>query len=133
MIEWQSVPVHTVVVLAAFLVLPLVVGHTAGAELEPSLFFALAVMGVSVLGSLMAGWSSANTFSPLGGWHGPQPTSLGWLWTLLEIRACAFVVTWVWVAFPRLREDQLQRLAWVWLGPVAPGQLDLTTAGVLAT
>ena len=35
--------------------------------LDPSLFFALAVMSVGVLGSLMAGWSSANKFSLLGG------------------------------------------------------------------
>ena len=39
----------------------------AGALLDPSLFFALAVMSVGVLGSLMAGWSSANKFSLLGG------------------------------------------------------------------
>ena len=229
------------VVLAVIPVAP----HRAGAVIDPSLFFALAVMSVAVVGSLMAGWSSANKYSLLGairvaaqllayelplvlcavsaamaagsvsladitrswtpwwllwqlpglvvffvaglaelhrppfdmpvadaeiifgpyteyagirfalfllaeyagivviaalttvlflgGWHGPWPDQLGWLWTLAKIGACAFVVIWVRVAFPRLREDQLQRLAWVWLVPVALGQLVLTTAGALLT
>ena len=199
----------------------------AGALLDPSLFFALAVMSVGVLGSLMAGWSSANKFSLLGGlrvaaqlmayelpfvlaavspamaagtlslsgiieawepwwllWQlpalvvffvaglaelqrppfdmpvadaeiifgpyteytgirfalfllaeyagivvlaaltrccssaagaGPSPDELGWLWTLLKIGAVSFVVIWLRVAYPRLREDQLQR----WPGRVS--------------
>ena len=32
---------------------------------------------------------------------------------------------------PRLREDQLQRLAWLWLVPIALAQLLLTGAGVV--
>jgi NADH-quinone oxidoreductase subunit H len=39
----------------------------AATWLDPSLFFALAVMSIGVVGSLMAGWSSANKFSLLGG------------------------------------------------------------------
>jgi NADH-quinone oxidoreductase subunit H len=62
----------------------------------------------------------------LGGWMGPLPDALGWLWTLLKTFAVAFVVIWVRVSFPRLREDQLQRLAWQVLVPVALGQLVLT-------
>ncbi len=218
---------------------------TAATWLDPSLFFALAVMSVAVVGSLMAGWSSANKFSLLGalrvaaqllsyelpfvlaavstamaagslslaaitaawtpwwllwqlpglvvffvaglaelqrppfdmpvadaeiifgpyteysgirfalfllaeyagvvvlsaltavlflgGWHGPWSDHLGWLWTLVKTGICAFAVIWVRVAFPRLREDQLQRLAWVWLVPVTLGQLALTTIGVVLT
>lgn len=229
------------IVLAVIPVAP----HQAGAVVDASLFFALAVTSVAIVGSLMAGWSSANKFSLLGGirvaaqllayelplvlcavstamaagsvslaaitaawtpwwllwqlpglvvffvaglaelhrppfdmpvadaeiifgpyteytgirfalfllaeyagivvvaalttvlflggWHGPWADSLGWLWTLVKIAACSFVVIWVRVAFPRLREDQLQRLAWVWLVPVALGQLVLTTAGVMLT
>ena len=203
----------------------------AGALLDPSLFFALAVMSVGVLGSLMAGWSSANKFSLLGGlrvaaqlmayelpfvlaavspamaagtlslsgiidawepwwllWQlpalivffvaglaelqrppfdmpvadaeiifgpyteytghpvravpagrvrrdrrarrrsrrccssaagtGRSPDELGWLWTLLKIGAVSFLVIWLRVAYPRLREDQLQRLAWTGLVPL---------------
>jgi NADH-quinone oxidoreductase subunit H len=36
------------------------------------------------------------------------------------------VVIWVRVAYPRLREDQLQRLAWQGLVPVTLVQLALT-------
>jgi NADH-quinone oxidoreductase subunit H len=62
----------------------------------------------------------------LGGWHGPFPEALGWLWTLVKTFALAVVVIWLRVAYPRLREDQLQRLAWVWLVPLALLQLGLT-------
>jgi len=62
----------------------------------------------------------------LGGWHGPGPDSLGWLWMLLKTFAVAFVVIWIRVSYPRLREDQLQRLCWLILVPVALGQLVLT-------
>jgi NADH-quinone oxidoreductase subunit H len=66
----------------------------------------------------------------LGGWHGPFDDMLGWLWTLLKTFALAVVVIWLRVAFPRLREDQLQRLAWQWLVPLALLQLAVT--GVVA-
>jgi NADH-quinone oxidoreductase subunit H len=62
----------------------------------------------------------------LGGWHGPWPEALGWLWTLLKTLALAFVVIWLRVSYPRLREDQLQRLAWQGLVPLALLQLALT-------
>lgn len=63
----------------------------------------------------------------LGGWRGPVLP--GPVWTLVKIFALALVVIWFRVAFPRLREDQLQRLAWLLMVPVALGQLVLT-AGV---
>jgi len=67
----------------------------------------------------------------LGGWHGPFEDTLGWLWTLLKTMVLAVVVIWLRVAFPRLREDQLQRLAWQWLVPLALVQLALTGVVVL--
>ncbi len=67
----------------------------------------------------------------LGGWHGPAPEALGWLWTLLKGLVVAVVVIWVRVSWPRLREDQLQRLAWLWLVPLAVLQLVLTAVGVV--
>ncbi|MEV4893835.1 complex I subunit 1 family protein [Nonomuraea sp. NPDC055795] len=60
----------------------------------------------------------------LGGWHGPLLA--GWIWTLIKVFLLAFVVIWMRVSFPRLREDQLQKLAWVGLVPLALVQLALT-------
>ena len=230
--------------LVVLVAIPIAPG-AAGTLLDPSLFFVLAVMSIGVLGSLMAGWSSANKFSLLGGlrvaaqlmsyelpfvlaaasvamaagtlsltgiveawnpwwllwqgpaaivffvaglaelarppfdmpvadaeiifgpyteysgirfalfllaeyagivvlavltavlflggWHGPFDEQLGWLWTLAKAGAVAFVVIWLRVAYPRLREDQLQRLAWTGLVPLALLQLVITTVGVALT
>jgi len=88
-------------------------------------FFLLAeYVGIVVIAAL-------TTVLFLGGWKGPfgLDAELGWLWTLLKVFAVAFVVIWLRVTYPRLREDQLQRLCWLVLVPVALGQLVLT-AGV---
>jgi NADH-quinone oxidoreductase subunit H len=66
----------------------------------------------------------------LGGWKGPFDDALGVVWTLLKTMVLAFVVIWLRVSYPRLRADQLQRLAWQGLVPVALAQLALT--GVVA-
>ena len=62
----------------------------------------------------------------LGGWHGPFAAQLGWVWTLLKTFALSFVVIWLRVSYPRLREDQLQRLAWTALIPLSLAQLAIT-------
>jgi NADH-quinone oxidoreductase subunit H len=63
----------------------------------------------------------------LGGWKGPFfESQLGWLWLLLKTMALSFVVIWLRVTYPRLRADQLQRLAWIGLVPLALGQIALT-------
>ncbi|KAK1180056.1 NADH-quinone oxidoreductase subunit H [Streptomyces sp. NPDC059679] len=62
----------------------------------------------------------------LGGWHGPAAHDLGWVWTLLKTAVLAFVVIWLRVSYPRLREDQLQKLAWTGLIPLALVQIALT-------
>ena len=62
----------------------------------------------------------------LGGWHGPFSAHLGWLWTIIKTLVLSFVVIWLRVSYPRLREDQLQRFAWTVLIPLALGQLALT-------
>ncbi|MEO3869588.1 NADH-quinone oxidoreductase subunit NuoH [Nonomuraea sp. B12E4] len=60
----------------------------------------------------------------LGGWQGPFLP--GWVWTLVKVFLLSFVVIWLRVTFPRLREDQLQKLAWAILVPLALVQLALT-------
>jgi NADH-quinone oxidoreductase subunit H len=72
--------------------------------------------------------SALTTVLFLGGWRGPLLP--GPVWTLIKVMALSFVVIWVRVTYPRLREDQLQRLAWLGLVPVALAQLTLT--GVVA-
>jgi len=69
----------------------------------------------------------------LGGWRGPGPEAVGWVWTLLKGLVIAVVVIWFRVAWPRLREDQLQRLAWVWLVPAAIVQVTLTGVVVVVS
>jgi NADH-quinone oxidoreductase subunit H len=63
----------------------------------------------------------------LGGWRGPLPHELGWLWMLVKTGAIAVGIVWVRIAWPRLREDQLQRLAWLVLVPLALAQLAVTS------
>jgi len=83
-------------------------------------FFLLAeYVGIVVIAAL-------TTVLFLGGWHGPLSDQLGWLWTLLKVFAVSFVIIWFRVSYPRLREDQLQRLCWLVLVPVALLQLVLT-------
>ena len=98
--------------------------YTEYGGLRFALFLLAEYAGIVVLCAL-------TTVLFLGGWRGPFPgeigwLEIGWLWTLAKTFALAFVVIWVRVAFPRLREDQLQRLAWVVLVPVALAQLGLT-------
>jgi NADH-quinone oxidoreductase subunit H len=225
--------------LVVLIVIPVGPGGQVGVSLDPGLFFALAMIGIGVLGALMAGWSSANKYSLLGGmrvaaqllsyelpmvlaassvamaagtlnltrivdhwewwwlpwqaigavvffvaglaelrrppfdmpvadseiifgpyteytglrfalfllaeyagivvlsaltvvlflggWKGPGfDTQFGWLWTLIKVMALAFVVIWLRVSYPRMREDQLQKLAWAGLVPLALAQLALT-------
>jgi NADH-quinone oxidoreductase subunit H len=68
----------------------------------------------------------------LGGWQGPGPEWLGVVWTLLKVALVSFVVIWVRVAWPRVREDQLQALAWKVLVPLTLAQLALTGVVVVA-
>ena len=66
----------------------------------------------------------------LGGWNGPIADS--WVWTFAKAGVLAFVVIWLRVSFPRLRADQLQKLAWQLLIPVALAQLLLTGVVMVA-
>jgi len=67
----------------------------------------------------------------LGGWAGPWSDQLGGLWMLLKTFALGFIVIWVRVAYPRLREDQVNSFAWKVLVPLALLQLTITTVLVV--
>lgn len=94
--------------------------YTEYGGLRFALFLLAEYAGIVVLCAL-------TTVLFLGGWHGPfLDAQLGWLWTLIKVFLLAFVVIWLRVSYPRLREDQLQRLAWQWLVPLALAQLAVT-------
>ena len=56
----------------------------------------------------------------LGGYLGlpgiPLPS---WMWMFGKIAVLSFFVIWLRATYPRLREDQLQRFAWLALIPVS--------------
>jgi NADH-quinone oxidoreductase subunit H len=99
--------------------------YTEYGGLRFALFILAEYVGIVVLSAL-------TTVLFLGGWHGPFAEALGWLWTAVKVLAVAFCVIWARVAFPRLREDQLQRLAWQGLVPLVLLQLAVTAVGVVA-
>ena len=103
----------------------LVFGYlTENTGLRFALFLLAEYAGIVVICAL-------TTVLFLGGWKAPVLSDqLGPLWTLVKVGLLSFVVIWVRVAYPRLREDQLQRLAWLGMVPVALAQLVLT--GVVA-
>jgi NADH-quinone oxidoreductase subunit H len=67
----------------------------------------------------------------LGGWKGPYDDHIGWLWMLAKTAVVAVGILWIRIAWPRLREDQLQRLAWLVLVPLALAQLAITSVVVV--
>ncbi|MFI0423411.1 NADH-quinone oxidoreductase subunit NuoH [Spongiactinospora sp. 9N601] len=96
----------------------LIMGHmTEYTGMRFALFMLAEYVGIVVLSAL-----TAVLF--LGGWHGPLLP--GPVWMLVKVALLSFVVIWLRVSYPRLREDQLQKLAWIGLVPVALGQLALT-------
>jgi NADH-quinone oxidoreductase subunit H len=104
----------------------LVVGpYTEYSGLRFALFLLTEYVGIVILAAL-------TTVLFLGGWRGPGPSFLAPMWTLLKVGVLGFVVIWMRVSWPRLREDQLQRLAWGALVPVALAQLALTSVLVVA-
>jgi NADH-quinone oxidoreductase subunit H len=70
----------------------------------------------------------------LGGWsvpwvHGSAADLLGPLVLFGKVMLVAFLMFWARFTYPRLREDQLQALAWKWLIPIA--LLNIIVTGVL--
>lgn len=56
-------------------------------------------------------------------------TILGVVVTLVKIMALVFVMVWARVNYPRLREDQLQRMSWLVLVPLSLLNLAVITVG----
>jgi NADH-quinone oxidoreductase subunit H len=66
-----------------------------------------------------------------GGWYGPW-APLGPLWFFLKLLAILFLFLWLRATLPRLRYDQLMRLGWKVLLPVATINAVVTAALVVA-
>jgi len=83
-------------------------------------------------GIVVAGALFAVLF--LGGWRGPfLSDELGILWTFGKIFAFGFVVIWLRVSYPRLREDQLQKFCWKFLIPLSLAQVFVAAVAKLLT
>jgi len=66
-----------------------------------------------------------------GGWYGPW-APLGPLWFVLKLAVILFVFIWLRATLPRLRYDQLMRLGWKVLLPLATINAVVTAALVVA-
>ena len=78
-------------------------------------FFLLSEYGGIVVMSAIAATLFLGGYLPLPGLSFlPGP-----VWMFGKIFALSFVIVWLRATFPRLREDQLQRFAWVGLTPLA--------------
>jgi len=85
-------------------------------------FFLLAeyagIVALSILAAVMylGGWKSLPFINFI-----PGP-----LWTMAKVGALAFFVIWLRATYPRLREDQLQKMAWKYMIPIALVNILLT-------
>jgi NADH-quinone oxidoreductase subunit H len=88
-------------------------------------FFLLAEYGGIVALSAIAAVLYLGGYQALPGLEAiPEP-----LWMLGKIGALSFVVIWLRATYPRLREDQLQKFAWLGLIPLS--LLQIMVVGVL--
>jgi NADH-quinone oxidoreductase subunit H len=93
--------------------------HTEYSSMKFGLFFLGEFMNVIAISAV-----AVTLF--LGGWHGPGPEGLGFLWFTLKLSALLFFFIWVRWTYPRLRYDQLMHFGWKVLLPV-------TIANILVT
>jgi len=66
----------------------------------------------------------------LGGWRGPFDLLSGPWWLLIKIIAVLTFYVVLRATLPRLRYDQLMRLGWHWLLPIALLNVVLTAIGI---
>lgn len=89
------------------------------------LFFFIGEFGTATAFAALA----ATLF--LGGWslpgvHGLNAELLGPLVLFVKLMAVSFLMFWVRFTYPRLREDQLQAIAWKFLIPIALANIIIT-------
>ncbi|MBI2866242.1 MAG: NADH-quinone oxidoreductase subunit NuoH [Chloroflexi bacterium] len=90
--------------------------------------WALLQLGEYVASFLVA---SVVTTLFLGGWKGPGPEVLGYLWFFLKAMLVYLLMLWVRASLPRLRIDQVMGFAWKFLLPLALFNVFITGAEAL--
>jgi NADH-quinone oxidoreductase subunit H len=81
--------------------------------------------------------SAVATTLFFGGWLQPFPNVPflsflgyipGWIWFILKTFTILYVFLWIRATLPRYRYDQLMRLGWKWLIPLAIANIIVTAA-----
>jgi NADH-quinone oxidoreductase subunit H len=105
--------------------------HTEYSGMRFAFFFLAEYTNMMVISAV-----AATLF--MGGWLQPFPSVPwlaflgyvpGWVWFLLKVFGFLYVFLWVRATFPRYRYDQLMRLGWKWLIPLAI--LNLVVTGLV--
>lgn len=97
--------------------------HTEYSGMRFGLFYIGEYVNIIVLSAL-----SVTFF--LGGWLGPGPSWLSFLWFFLKSAIIAFSFIWMRATLPRLRYDQLMHMGWKYLVPLS--LLNVLLTGALA-
>lgn len=98
--------------------------HTEYTGLRFALFFMAEYINMVTVSAM-----AATLF--LGGWHGPFDFLSGPWWLLLKIVLVLTLYVVIRATLPRLRYDQLMRLGWRWLLPLALLNIVLTAIGIV--
>ncbi len=96
--------------------------HTEFTGMRFALYFIAEYINVFTVSALAATWF-------LGGWSGPFWPGPHWL--LLKILFFVFLFVWIRATLPRLRYDQLMRLSWATLLPLALLNVAITAVVVV--
>lgn len=99
---------------------------TEYSSMKYALFFMAEYANMVVISAL-----TATLF--LGGWYGPLPSSLGFVNILMKIFAIMFFCIWLRATLPRVRYDQLMKLGWKILIPLALLNVVVTAIVVVVT
>lgn len=99
---------------------------TEYSSMKYALFFMAEYANMVVISAL-----TATLF--LGGWYGPLPSSLGFANILMKIFAVMFFCIWLRATLPRVRYDQLMKLGWKILIPLALLNVVVTAIVVVVT
>ncbi|MCB9377991.1 MAG: NADH-quinone oxidoreductase subunit NuoH [Holophagales bacterium] len=105
--------------------------HTEYGSIRFALFFMGEYMAMAVLSALAAtlyfgGWSLPGL--DLASFSGPWPAILGFVIITIKVALFMFFYVWVRWTYPRFRYDQLMRLGWKVLLPIALVNLVLVSA-----